>query len=430
MFQVVQPLALFALGTLAVPILIHLWRRPRTVVRVGSLRPFLAHRHPSRARTLHDWPLLLLRCAILAALGLAFAGLQWRPQTAPPVRWCLLLPGTQLRDTPLQAWTRRLEDGFEPRWLAPGFPRIVDLNNPSPSNPHTPVWPLLRQADTALPTGSEAWVFGPTWASLFHGDRPSLRNLRVQWHEVPTAPPITPPPPAPRVGLVHSPERSVDAAYLRAALQAIGASMEGPEVPSWIFRLGTAPLPFPDTVLERHRVRIVRDAPDSTPPEMVSRRLDVGSQTVGLRQRIPPSPGIPVMRDSHGEPWLTEEHQGSIVVWHVAFRFHPDWTDWPLEGAFPAWWQARLQPAPPATTSIAPEQAAPRFVPDPGAKVASGPQTPPPIDLRAGCWGLAAILFLLERRLSRGPTPTRAGPSATSAAPAAAVNASHGVPPP
>lgn len=404
MFQVVQPLALFALAGVAIPILIHLRRRRLPVVRVGTLRPFLSHSRPSRARALHDWPRLLLRCAILTALALAFAGLRWMPRRPPPARWCLLLPGTTLRDDPLRDWTHRLGEGFEPHWLSPGFPHILDPNQSPAPEGRLPVWPLLRQADARLPPGSEAWVFSPTWASLFEGNRPSLTNLRVRWSVVPTPAPPQVPPPMPGVGIVHTPDRAADALYLRAALQAMGASPVSNAVPQWLFQLGPASLPFPDEDLQRHAVRIVRDAPDTVPPEFVSRRIEVGSKTVGLWRRVSPGPGAPLSRDSHGEPWLTEERRGRVVVWQVAFRFHPDWTDWPTESAFPAWWRTHLQPDPPVTTAISPEQATPRFVPDARPEVPSVVPSPEPIDLRAGCWGLATLLFLTERLLSGART--------------------------
>lgn len=410
MLHVVQPLALVALGSLAIPIVIHLRRRPLPVVRVGTLRPFLAHRRPSPARTLREWPMLLLRCILLAALALAMAGLQWTPQASAPSRWCLLLPGTHLQDTHLQHWKRLLREGFEARWIAPGFPRITAPSDAPAPHPRTRVWPLLQEADARLAAGSEAQVFGPTWSSLFEGNRPSTTNLRVQWHEVPTPPPPTPPPSSLQVGVVHAPDRAVDARYVRAALQAMGARVVTNGVPAWIFLLGPAPVPFAQEILEHHGVRIVRDAPGPTPPEVVSRRMDVGSHTVGLRQRVPPGPGAPLFRDSHGEPWLTEERHGSVVTWHVAFRFHPDWTDWPQETAFPAWWQAHLHPAPPATAAIAPEQATPRFVPHATPEITSIPHPPKPLDLRAGCWGLAAMLFLIERLLSISQHKPRAAP--------------------
>lgn len=411
MLHVVQPLALVALGTLAIPLVIHLRRRPLPVVRVGSLRPFLDHRRRSPARTLQEWPMLLLRCAVLAALALALAGLQWKPQAATPSRWCLLLPGTRLQDAHLQDWTRLRREGFDARWIAPGFPRITDpSDSPAPPNPQTSVWPLLREADARLAAGSEAWVFGPTWSSLFQGNRPSTTNLRVQWQEVPTPPPVTAPAPNPRVGVVHSPERAVDAAYVRAALQAMGARVvtnaATGEVPDWIFQLGSSPLPLAWETFGTNGVRIVRDAEEASEPARVSRRIEVASHSVPLRQRVAPGPGVPLFRDSHGDPWLTEEQRGNIVLWHVAFRFHPEWTDWPLDGDFPAWWQEHLRPPPPATTAISPEQAAPRHLPNPDSRVASTLQSPAPIDLRAASWLLGAALFLVERRLSRStPEP-------------------------
>jgi hypothetical protein len=250
-------------------------------------------------------------------------------------------------------------------------------------------------------------VFGPTWSSLFDGTRPTLANLRLQWQAVPTPPPAPPPPSTPRVTVVHSPDRALDAAYVRAALQAMGATVVSNEVPTWIFQLGPAALPLPREELEKHGVRIVRDPSDTAEPETVSRRIEIGSQTVVLRRRAVPGPGIPLFRDSQGDPWLTEERRGSVVLWHVAFRFRPDWTDWPLEGAFPAWWQEHLRPAPPDTTAIAPEQATPRFVPDPTRGIDSATPHPAPIDLRAGSWLLGAALFLVERLLARSPIQPR-----------------------
>lgn len=374
--------------------------------------------------------MLLLRCTLLAALALALAGLQWTPQAPTPSRWCLLLPGTHLRDTHLRDWTRLRNEGFEARWIAPGFPRIADPSDSPAPDPRTPVWPLLQEADARLAPGSEAWVFGPTWSSLFNGNRPSTTNLRVQWHEVPTPPPVTEPAPDPRVGVVHAPERAVDATYVRAALRAMGARVVTHEVthemtnevPDWIFQLGSSPLPLTRNEFGTQGVRIVQDPDETSVPARVSRRIEVALHSVPLRQRVAPGPGAPLFRDSQGDPWLTEERHGTLVRWHVAFRFHPDWTDWPLDGAFPAWWQEHLRPPPPSTAPIAPEQAAPRHIPDPDSGVASTLQPPASIDLRAASWLLGAALFLVERRLSRSTPETRDTTStstATSTAPGA-----------
>jgi len=399
MLQVLHPLGLLALGALAVPILIHLRHRPRPRVRVGSLRPFLGHALPARSRTLQEWPLLLLRCAVLSALALALAGLRWQPATAPPARWCLLVPGTQLRDSHLQEWNRLLQEGFEPRELSPHFPMLSDRAPTSTPDLTADLWSWLQQADRQLPPESTAWVFGPTWAGWFRGPRPTLPHLKVQWHEVPTPAPTIPTPQPPRVAVVHSPDRARDAQYVRAALQALRIPIVTHEAPDWIFQLGSAALPPEWTAAHQQGAVLIRDASNASSPESVSRTFDGDGRTIRLRQRIAPGPGTPLFRDSQGEPWLTEERQASAVTWHLAFRFHPDWTDWPLEGFFPAWWKDRLQPQPFNTSPIATEQAAPRFDPTP-ASATSLSRRPPPIDLRPGCWLLAVILFLLERALA------------------------------
>lgn len=415
MFQVVHALGLLALGTIVVPIVIHLWRRPLPVVRVGSLRPFLAHRRPSRARFLHEWPLLLLRCGMLAALALALAGLSWTPRKPVPVRWCLQVPGTLLQDSYRHAWNLRLREGFEPRWLAPGFPKILDPAESRPSGIHAPVWTWLSQADREVPAGSEAWVFGPTWRTLFQGTRPTVSRLRVYWHTVPTSPPVVLESSAARVGVVHSPDRALDAGYVRAALQAMGVTVASNEVPSWVFQLGAAPLPEawggPGSLV----VHVVRDAPETAVAWVENRRIDLDTETFVLRQRVAAGPGVPLLRDSHGDPWLTEERQGSRVTWNMAFRFHPDWTDWPLQGAFPAWWRHHLQPDPPDTTYIASEQASPRFEPDPTRGTDAALRRPAPVDLRAVCWFLGVTLFGIERFVSRSSIRNRGVLSTASA---------------
>jgi hypothetical protein len=74
-FSFLVPAFLAGLIALAVPVLIHLTRRPtRESVAFPSLM-FLRRipHHSERRRRIHRWPLLLLRCAALAALVLAFA---------------------------------------------------------------------------------------------------------------------------------------------------------------------------------------------------------------------------------------------------------------------------------------------------------------------------------------------------------------------
>jgi hypothetical protein len=360
--------------------------------------------------------MLLLRCAILTALALAFAGLVWTPRAPSPARWCLLLPGTSLQDNHLNEWQERLAQGFEPRWLSPGFPKVLNRESSPEINVEAPVWPLLGEADRMLAPGSEAWVFGPTWCSLFQGTRPTHSRLRVRWHSVSTSPPAAPEASPERVGLIHSPDRTIDADSVRVALEAIGVVMVTQEVPSRVFQLGEVPMPASWSEPGSGVVHVIRDAPESAESLVGDRRFEIDAETFVLSKRVAAGPGMPVFRDSHGEPWLTEERQGSAVLWNVAFRFHPDWTDWPLEASFPAGWRRLLELDDRNTAPIAPEQAAPRFEPDSARVVQASTPRPPARDLRAGCWLLGAALFLAERLLTAWAGRNRTTTSTASAA--------------
>lgn len=80
-----QPWAWFGLGALAVPVLVHLLsRRPARTVAFPSLRFLVATPlRPTRRTRLSDWPLLVVRLAILLAAVLALA---------QPVRRAALTP--------------------------------------------------------------------------------------------------------------------------------------------------------------------------------------------------------------------------------------------------------------------------------------------------------------------------------------------------
>src|SRR5688572_5641673 len=106
MLQLAAPLGLLALGALLAPIVIHLVRRPLRVVRIGSLKSLQAERRPVRSLRWHEGWLLLLRCAILAALALALAGVRWQPAAPAPARWLLLVPGATLDAAHRVEWDR------------------------------------------------------------------------------------------------------------------------------------------------------------------------------------------------------------------------------------------------------------------------------------------------------------------------------------
>lgn len=405
MLQFAAPLGLLAFGALLAPLLLHLVRRPRRVVRVGSLRPLEGDPRAVRSLRWRDHLLLALRCALLAALALSLAGLRWQPAAPPPVRWLLLVPGTALDARGQAEWQRQLAGSDEARWLAPGFPRVTTTADPPAAGAEVDAWSLLRELDARLPGGSHATVFGPTRAALFRGHRPTLAQVEVRWHAVP-GDAGSPTPPSGRVRLIATPGRAEDARYLRAALVTLGATFVTDETPDWIFQLGDAALPPDWNESVQLGARLVTDAPDTAPAVDVTRWFDAGGTRVPLRRRVELTRGVPVRRDSMGEPWYTEERIGRGVHGRFALRFHPDWSDWPLSGAFPAWWREQLQPSSSAL-ALAPEQAAPAFAP---AGRRATPLLPGHgrIDLRGWCWLLAVGLLVAERILDQRSRRRRA----------------------
>jgi len=402
MLQFAAPLGLLALGALLAPILIHLTRSPRSVVRLGSLRFLEEQSRRVRSLRWHEWLLLALRCALLAALALLLGGLRWQPSTPAPARWLLRMPGAEF-DAPARAeWDRLRAEGFEERLLAPGFP--VAAGSDGVNAGEVDAWSLLREADLFLPAGSRAVVFGPTWATQFLGARPVLSHVETQWHVAPGAAPMLSRAKPVRVSLVAAADRADDGRYLRAALQAIGATTHGAvvivdEAPDWIFQLGGAGLPATWAERIERGAHLVTDAPNAAKPQTVARWFDAGANLVRVRQRVAVEKGVPRLADSAGEPLLTEERQGAGVHWRLAMRFHPDWSDWTLGSAFPEWWRSQLGPSHAEPASLAPEQAAPGLLaaekPGPAALSAFGRS-----DLRRWCWLVAAGIILLERGLS------------------------------
>ena len=80
MLQLLSSYWLWALTGLLVPVLIHLWNKKQPkVIKVGSIRWLqAAASQQARRLQLNDWPLLLLRCLLLASLVLFICGPVWQ----------------------------------------------------------------------------------------------------------------------------------------------------------------------------------------------------------------------------------------------------------------------------------------------------------------------------------------------------------------
>jgi Aerotolerance regulator N-terminal len=198
------PLWLYALATLAIPLALHLWsRRPREVIRVGSLRHVtdLAEARSWSAR-LTEPLLLLLRLAILASIVLALAG----PRISNArlgrtvgqlvlVEPELLADPAPIRSDPLldslarsRATVHLLQWGF-PKVQLDGVKSEFQVPHASPAASGT-IWDLLLAADHLVSPGGGMIVIARPRVSALGGRRPALR-ARVDWHVPPSPPALT-----------------------------------------------------------------------------------------------------------------------------------------------------------------------------------------------------------------------------------------------
>ena len=239
-----------------------------------------------------------------------------------------------------------------------------------------------------------------------------------------------------RVAIVHAPDRTEDARYVRAAVEAIGevsgreidvnSTAESADCIFWLNDL--APPPDILNQIATSGATLLSDA-ESSREKAVSvitaieaEPLDDG---VALFRRVAPSQsGVAVWRDGFGTPLLSLGHQGRGRHFWWLSRFHPEWNDLPRNSAL----AAALRPLLLADTA---DSRRDRQHDQRRADVAqarpSDPVEPRPrpdfrvdapaelIDLHDAMWLGCVALFLLERFLSHNNARRRQAERAPSA---------------
>jgi hypothetical protein len=193
MLQFLNPVLLFSLVGLAVPIAIHMWsRKAGKRVKIGSIA--LLQPAPSkqmRSIRLHELALLLLRCLLLTLLVLLIAQPQWvsnQPNKQPG--WILISPEVMLQlkqdKSVLQLIDTLQQNGYEVRLFQSGFnPLTVDQFSEQSTQPaHTSYWSLLKEAEEQLPAGTSIYAITDESLQHFQGKRP-VTALNVQWISLP-----------------------------------------------------------------------------------------------------------------------------------------------------------------------------------------------------------------------------------------------------
>ena len=277
------PLGLAALAAWLLPLLIHLARRhPYTPLDFAALRWLRAQIRPRQRIRFDDWPLLLVRLLLLAALALLLARPALTGNPPPPSAWTVVAPGLDARAL------RGTGDAGNWHWLAPGFPSV---EQPAPAAP-APLPSLLRELDAQLPAGTALTVHVPDPLPSLDGARLQLsRSVQWQAHAVPVASTKTAPL-APRLR-VHA-EAPASARHWIGALQR-----------AWSTQPAASELPA-DTLPAPGEIAVWGRA-DALPAAWQAWLHDGGSVMTAAR---PDAAASVVLRSAEGAPLLWQQRVG------------------------------------------------------------------------------------------------------------------------
>lgn len=180
MIQFAQPIYLWALTGLAIPIGIHLLsRKEGKVVKMGSLRHLReTSTQQFKGVKLNELLLLALRCLLIILFVSMLAGFQWIDKGAK--RWVLVERGLENKQQIKSIFDSLVSDGYVWRWLQSGFPsreqaKMKDLN----------YWEIiseLKNEDIA-----SVIVFSRSKIKNFGGFRAAMPP-KVNWITIPAEP--------------------------------------------------------------------------------------------------------------------------------------------------------------------------------------------------------------------------------------------------
>ncbi|WP_298397827.1 BatA domain-containing protein [Sphingobium sp.] len=360
------PAALAALAALLVPLILHIARKSEQLPTDFAALRWLRSRPKPRSRLRFDeWPLLLLRLALLAlaALWLAqpvlFGAGDERPYVA-------VVPGAQVDQAPFA--DARLH------WLAPGFPKI---DTARPAGP-LPVASLIRQLDAELPAKTPLTIVTPTILDGADADRLRL-SRKVTWRvsgETKAASDKVAP--APTLAIRSDADHRAALRYIRAAALAWRTS-EPDSRPT------DAPLPDKAHIL-------VWLAGGTLPASAIDWVKQGGTLLAASDTSLPDDqPMVPLWRDAEGQPLAeaTTLAKGRLI--RFSRPLAPSQMPVLLDADFPTQLRVLLNPAPSPTRVAATD-----YAPLTGGRA----YDQPPQRLRPWLAILIALLLLAERWLA------------------------------
>ncbi|HEU5291620.1 MAG TPA: BatA domain-containing protein [Cyclobacteriaceae bacterium] len=179
-----NPIWLWALAGLSIPISIHLLsRKEGQIIRIGSLRHLQeTNTQQFKGIRLNEVVLLALRCSLIVLFVLMMSGLSFEKEKAAETKWLLIEKGLE-RLPEVQAQLDTFQHhGYEVRWLSAGFPLFDDS---ALVVVHNRYWGLVEQLQHEK--ADDIVVISKNNINSFKGRRPEL-PATIRWMSVESKP--------------------------------------------------------------------------------------------------------------------------------------------------------------------------------------------------------------------------------------------------
>ncbi len=184
MLQLLNPIWLFGIGGILVPLIIHLWNvKTGKTLKVGSITLMgESSRQNSRSLKLSDLLLLFLRCLMIILLSIMLAEPVWRNlKTAKENKAWVLVEKNAFSET-YRHFKKEIDSlntpGNELHLFEPGFKKadlddLIKDTTATDTSAILPYWSLFRLMEQQIPPGSKAFIFTGDRLSRFKGARPT-----------------------------------------------------------------------------------------------------------------------------------------------------------------------------------------------------------------------------------------------------------------
>lgn len=192
MFQLLNPIWLFGISGIIIPLLIHLWNvKKGKTLKIGSVSLLgESSRQNARSLRLLDLLLLLLRCLLIIIVSILLAEPVWiNTNSASQKGGWILIEKDNFKET-YSNFQKEIDSldqaGYDLHLFEAGF-KAEDLNKLKDSEiirdstaTQLSYWSLLRMLDQEIPAGKEAYIFTSNRLNRLKGERPEIVT-KLKW---------------------------------------------------------------------------------------------------------------------------------------------------------------------------------------------------------------------------------------------------------